>query len=214
MQRMGPDSSTKTQGGENHSPNLSRRFFLKAAGGVATMLGLGVVGKVLKRKDLLRPPGGQDEASFLAKCLRCDRCRSICPTTAIGVAHVEDSFLDARTPMMKFHLGYCIFCRKCIEVCPTQALAPVDIKTVKIGLATVHTDRCIAWTFGGCTVCHAACPYQAISLDQQRRPVVDPSRCNGCGQCVKACPALVVRTYIGGTVRGIEVEPISSGGLL
>jgi ferredoxin-type protein NapG len=127
------------------------------------------------------------------------------------VAHVEDGILDTRTPVMKFHLGYCTFCKKCTEVCPTQALVPFDIKTVKIGLAAV-TDRCIAWNSGGCVVCQRACPYHAIALDGQNRPIVDSAKCNGCGLCEKVCPALVLRSYIGGTVRGIEVRPISQGG--
>jgi ferredoxin-type protein NapG len=177
------------------------------------MLGLGGVGRAMKSTDLLRPPGGQDEISFISKCLKCDRCRSICPTSVIGVAHMEDGILNARTPVMKFHLGSCTFCKKCTEVCPTQALVPFDIKTVKIGLATV-TDRCIAWNSGGCVVCHRACPYQAITLDTLNRPVVDSAKCNGCGVCEKVCPALVLRTYIGGTVRGIEVRPTSQRGTL
>lgn len=214
MQGMGPDTPTEAQGRVNRLAGFSRRIFLAAAAGFAAMLGLGIVGRAMKRKDLLRPPGGQDEASFIAKCLRCDRCRSICPTSVIGAAHVEDGIVDARTPVMKYHLGYCTFCNKCVEACPTQALEPFDMKTVKIGLATVHADRCIAWTFGGCTVCHAACPYKAITLDKQGRPVVDSGRCNGCGRCEKACPALVLRSYIGGTVRGIEVLPISGGSAL
>jgi ferredoxin-type protein NapG len=130
----------------------------------------------------------------------------------IGLAHLSNSILDARTPVMKFHLGYCNFCNKCVEVCPTQALKPFDIKTVKIGLATVKKDICIAWDSSGCTVCQAACPYRAITLDEQNRPVVDSYKCNGCGICEKVCPALVLRSYVGGNVRGIEVTPILTRG--
>jgi len=188
----------------------SRRTFLKISGGAfALLLGIGEASKIMPRKALLRPPGGQDETAFISRCLRCDRCRSICPTSVIGLANLSDSILDARTPVMKFHLGYCNFCNKCVEVCPTQALKPFDIKTVKIGLATVKKDICIAWDSGGCTVCMNACPYHAIMLDGQSRPVVDSNKCNGCGICEKVCPALVMRSYIGGNIRGIVVTPIS-----
>ena len=189
----------------------SRRTFLKMTGGVAILLGLGAAGKIIPRKALLRPPGGQDETSFISRCLRCDRCRSVCPTSVIGLAHLSDSILDARTPVMKFHLGYCNFCNKCVEVCPTKALKPFDINTVKIGFAKVQKDICIAWDSSGCKVCISACPYQAITLDAQDRPVVDPQKCNGCGICEKVCPALVLRTYIGGDIRGIKVIPIAGG---
>lgn len=173
------------------------------------LLGIGGAAKILPHKRLLRPPGGQDEKAFISRCVRCDRCRSVCPTSVIGLAHLSDSILDARTPVMKFHIGYCNFCNKCVEVCPTQALNPFDIQTVKIGLATVKQDICIAWDSGGCTVCMTACPYQAITLDAQRHPIVDSKKCNGCGICEKVCPALVMRSYIGGNVRGIVVTPIA-----
>lgn len=187
----------------------SRRTFLKMAGGAAVLLGFGGALAVLPRKALLRPPGGQDEAAFIAKCLRCHLCRSVCPTAVIGLANLSDSILDARTPVMKFHLGYCNFCNKCVDVCPTQALRPFDSKTVKIGLAIVQKDICIAWDSRGCTVCMNACPYHAITIDGQGHPVIDSHICNGCGLCEKICPALVMRSYIGGNVRGIVVTPVS-----
>lgn len=198
---------------ENLRVGSSRRTFLKYTGGaLVALLGIGGVGKFLKREDLLRPPGGQDEAEFIAKCVKCDRCRSICPTSVIGLANLSDGISDARTPVMKFHLGYCDFCNKCVEVCPTQALRTFDMKTVKIGLAVVKKDICIAWDSMGCTICKDECPYDAIRLDEQRRPVVDSEKCNGCGLCVKVCPALVMKSYVGGKVRGIEVEVIVKRG--
>lgn len=190
------------------SPSVSRRTFLVTAGSIAGMLALGGAAAIKKGHAFLRPPGGQNEKAFLSKCIKCDRCRSVCPTSVIGVVPAEESFLAARTPMMKFHLGYCNFCSKCVEVCPTQALESFDIAKVKIGAAKI-TDRCIAWNSGGCTVCIQECPYHAIVSDDQKRPVVDASKCNGCGICEKVCPALVLRSYIGGTVRGIEVRPLS-----
>jgi ferredoxin-type protein NapG len=48
-------------------------------------------------------------------------------------------------------------------------------------------------------------------LDAQNRPVVDSTKCNGCGLCERVCPALVLRTYIDGKVRGIEVGLASEG---
>ncbi|SHN63752.1 4Fe-4S dicluster domain-containing protein [Desulfitobacterium chlororespirans] len=210
---MSEQNDKDERNGENYGVSSSRRAFLKYTGGVlAAMLGLGATGKTLKREDLLRPPGGQDETDFISRCIKCDRCRSVCPTSVIGLANLSDSMLDARTPVMKFHLGYCDFCNKCVEVCPTQALKSFDMKTVKIGLAEVKKDICIAWDSVGCTICQEECPYDAILLDGQRRPIVESEKCNGCGLCVKVCPALVMRSYGGGKVRGIEVEVIARKG--
>jgi ferredoxin-type protein NapG len=129
----------------------------------------------------------------------------------IGVARIEDGLLEARTPVMKFHLGDCTFCSECVGVCPTGALERFKIETVRIGLAVVHQDICIAWNSGGCTVCHAACNYHAVQLDGQGQPSVDAARCNGCGRCENLCPVLSLRSYIGGNVRGIEVQFASRG---
>lgn len=189
------------------SKSFQRRQFLSSSAGIVVMLGLGFVGAQSKTQKLLRPPGGQNEDAFRSKCIKCDRCRSVCHTSVIGVAPIEEGFITARTPVMKFHLGFCDFCNQCVEVCPTQALEPFDKQTVKIGIATL-TDTCIALNYGGCTLCFEACEYKAISLDDQKRPIIDANICNGCGVCEKICPALVLRSYIGGTLRGIEVRPI------
>ena len=40
--------------------------------------------------------------------------------------------------------------------------------------------------------CVAACPFDAITLDENSFPVVDFEKCVGCGSCVRACPKNVV----------------------
>lgn len=167
-----------------------------AAGGTAYALGTG--------EDRLRPPGAQDENHLVAACLKCDRCRSVCPTGVIDVASVDDGFLNARTPILDFHRGLCDFCGRCQQVCPTGAIGAFDEYADKIGMAIVQKDRCIAY-FDGCRECADACPFEAITLDAQDHPVVDPERCNGCGICENICPALVYRSFSGGNRRGIEV---------
>jgi ferredoxin-type protein NapG len=183
----------------------SRRDFLAAGCGLAAMLALGGWSRRAGGAAFLRPPGALEEASFLARCIRCDRCRGACPTAAVGVLHTEDGVFAARTPTLDFHIGYCDFCGDCAAVCPTGALQPFDAKTARIGLAEVN-DRCIALNSGGCNVCGERCPYGAVSFDGMRRPVVDAARCNGCGVCENACPALVLRSYLGGKERGIVVK--------
>ena len=144
---------------------------------------------------------------LFSACIKCDRCRSVCPTGVIGVGHVEDGLLNARTPVLDFRRGICDFCGLCQRVCPTGAIGNFDETAEKIGMAIVQTDRCIAY-FDGCRECSDACPYDAITLDEGSHPVVDPEHCNGCGVCENICPALVYRSFSGGTRRGIQVVTI------
>lgn len=181
---------------------------LFAIGGAATWAGTAEAGD--SSRMLLRPPGGQDEGRFLANCIKCNRCRSVCPRGVVVSALVEDGVAGTRTPALDFHREYCDFCGKCIEVCPTAALVPFDETKEKIGVAAIDPDECLAWAKGSCRKCVDVCPYQALSLDGSNRPVVDEDVCNGCGACEFACPSASFGSYSGSGVRGINV--IAGGG--
>lgn len=159
--------------------------------------------------DVLRPPGSLSEEEFMARCIRCDRCISVCPTDVLYPLGVEAGVLAARTPSVTYAAGSCTFCDLCRQVCPTAAIGtvdPLDPAKGRIGAAVVHKDRCVAFLQpGSCGVCVDACPYGALSYDAERRPVVDDALCNGCGECVRVCPANVLTSFSGGSARGVEV---------
>jgi len=48
-------------------------------------------------------------------------------------------------------------------------------------ISACNTEVCLVC--GNCS----RCPYQAISLDEERHPVTDPSKCIGCSICVQKC---------------------------
>ena len=55
-------------------------------------------------------------------------------------------------------------------------------------VARIDLGTCLAWTGSFCTVCYERCPVpEAIWLEGDR-PVIDESRCTGCGECVLRCP--------------------------
>lgn len=193
-------------------PAITRRSVLEGAAAAVAMLGLGGAVRAFAGEGTpLRPPGGQDEARLQGSCIRCDRCRTVCPTKAIGVGALADGVVNVRLPQMDFRSGYCDMCDgefRCVRACPTGALMSFDPFADKIGVAVVDVEEC--QLYGVSATCNApcvdACEYKALSIDENGRLVVDESRCNGCGACEFVCPTSAYRTYSGSGKRGINIE--------
>jgi ferredoxin-type protein NapG len=97
----------------------------------------------------------------------------------------------------------------CSLNCPTGALLPFEHTREWVGLAVILPEECIAYrVYGGCRVCVDKCPFRAVTLDADSRPVVDPTKCSGCGNCEFACPSHTYRTFTGTSKRGINIELI------
>jgi electron transport complex protein RnfB len=82
-----------------------------------------------------------------------------------------------------------------------------------------------ACTFGclGFGTCAAACPYGAITMSEERLPVIDPDKCTACGICVRTCPRGIISllpvhctTYLGCSshYRGKSVKDVCSVGCI
>ncbi|MDR0500273.1 MAG: 4Fe-4S dicluster domain-containing protein [Coriobacteriales bacterium] len=196
---------------------MSRRTFVRCCV-AATTLTIGsaaakpTIESITANKACLRPPGSLPEKDFLARCLRCYRCISACPTNVLEPAPLESGILAVRTPQLNFSNASCTFCDLCRQVCPTECMNfanPINQTTERdigwIGIAIIHANRCLAYVNSSCGVCADACEWDAIGLDELRRPIVDSKKCNGCGECVKVCPANVLRSYDGQQLRGVEV---------
>lgn len=188
----------------------TRRAFV--FGGAAVVAGacLGVgLRPFVAEADVLRPPGSLPEGEFMERCIKCERCVSACPTNVIEPMGIEGGILQSRTPVLNFLEDSCTYCDACRVVCPTGAIGLMDAyrpDVNRIGVAILHEDRCLAFPeTHSCGICVEACPYGALSFDDQRQPVVDDGLCNGCSECVKICPANVFTSFSGGHARGIEV---------
>jgi len=175
--------------------SLSRRDLIYGACGAAVLLGVGGAARLAwAATPQLRPPGGQDEAHLTSACIRCDRCRSVCPTKVIQVSGIEDGLGSARTPKMHFrpHSHTTAYQSQAVREGymvqdPSNALNTL--------LAASGTGYC-----NFCMLCVASCPTGALaSFDAQRQwigeAVIDEQICiafvriGGCRKCVDYCPS-------------------------
>ena len=150
---------------------------------------------------LLRPPGAVSESDFMARCIKCGKCIEACPYKALIVAPVTAGNA-AGTPTIDTREQACRLCEDfpCVNACPTQALRDVTQRSdVRMGVAVIDEDTCIAFQGMRCEVCYRACPLidQAITIDYRLRegdaihsvfaPIIDEDKCVGCGLCVERC---------------------------
>lgn len=201
----------KHQTATNLSSPLTRRALLGLGGQALILVTLGGFIRLIgNRHSCLRPPGALPAGEFLARCIKCQRCLEACPTGVITSVLLTETALGAGTPQLDFEAGYCDLCLKCIEVCPTGALSPIDKDAIRLGVAEVDRESCVAWIWRGCTKCYEECPSDAIILDDSQRPAVDAARCNGCGLCVYVCLSSDLRSYSRSRGKGIVVLPLAA----
>ena len=186
------------------------------------MLGLGGL-KYIGTQPIIRPPGGQDEDRLVSACIRCEKCYEICPRDVIVPAHIEDGLINILSPNLNFDRDYCNWCAEenkgvplCAQACPTQALSLPEGATVLntiIGKAELNESWCLAYRLIGCRFCYDACPYEAMALDEYKRPYVIEDKCNGCGACECVCVSLQNASITAGaTERAIIVRALDENG--
>ena len=59
--------------------------------------------------------------------------------------------------------------------------------------------------------CVEVCPFDAIKMNENGLPEVDPDKCTGCGKCVEACPKNIITLYPSSKKNHIECSSPESG---
>ena len=179
---------------------FSRRDVMQLCAGIAVSVAFGLRQwrsrisflRSEKEKKWLRPPGAVAEAELLARCIRCNQCAEVCENDCIQFP--SGSAADG-TPVIRPREKACILCMKCNHACPTGALQPIAsdplIIQEKVHMGTAHVDKniCNSYNGGVCGVCVRACPFtgEALKAGMWERPIVDESKCVGCGLCESSC---------------------------
>lgn len=188
-----------------------------------------VLGKETSREDSclvpVLPPGADGVNGFASLCTRCYACVHTCPTRVLTVAFKpERPLAQLFHPELDTSRSHCdAECNQCSQVCPAGAIIPLTVaekQRRQIGVAEVHRWACFAWARAEeCMICQSVCPYGAISSEPNvaglDRPVVDASKCRGCGACESECPADDRGKAI--KVSGVKeqrwLEPVEVGGI-
>ncbi len=217
--------SSSTRDTSNTSVDPSKRSFLLASAMMTTAAlaqeakmtdgGLAEIEEKVapERQTPLTPPGSLSARNMAQHCTGCQLCISECPNE---VLRPSGDWLHLMQPTMSYELGYCRpECTRCSEVCPAGAIKPIqkeEKSSIQIGHAVWVKKNCIPLTDGvSCGNCARHCPVGAIEMvpsdpddeESLKIPVVNESRCIGCGACENLCPA---RPFSAIYVEGHEVH--------
>jgi polyferredoxin len=164
-----------------------------------------------QRTTPIVPPGALSLQHFRTHCTGCQLCVSVCPNQVLRPA---GGLAGLTQPQLSYERGYCRpECTKCSEVCPTAAIQPVtavEKSSIQIGHAVWIRDFCVVRKDRvRCDNCARHCPTGAIRMAPQDPhdpkslgiPMIDVTRCIGCGACENLCPS---RPYSAIYVEGHE----------
>ncbi|HID81551.1 MAG TPA: 4Fe-4S dicluster domain-containing protein [Chromatiales bacterium] len=120
-------------------------------------------------------------------CIGCDQpCVESCEQKIILIHPQGHQF--SGLPYLGFSHAGCTFCFACVEACPLELDADRNIKP-DIGMAELDRTSCYAWNDVVCMSCRYSCDQQAIKFTAHKYPEINSAACNGCGQCIRVCPA-------------------------
>ena len=150
------------------------------------------------------PPGSKSVSHLGIHCTSCHLCVSKCPNQVLQPMILGYGLGSFMQPAMDFKKGYCDYdCNLCGNVCPNQAIERQSLEEkqkIKIGYAVFNQSRCLAETDNiNCGNCAAHCPTQAITMVPNKgkeMPVINLSKCIGCGSCEYHCSANPKAIYV------------------
>jgi len=154
--------------------------------------------KAPMRTKPIVPPGAISYHNLHDRCTGCQLCVSVCPNQVLRPRTTKVN--------MSYERGYCRpECVKCSEVCPTGAIRPIttaEKSSIQIGTAVWNKELCIINKDNAtCDLCARKCPVAAIEM--MPFPIIDTSRCIGCGACEHLCPS---RPHSAIHVEGVETH--------
>lgn len=151
-----------------------------------------------QRKTRIVPAGAVSLSHLQRHCTGCQLCISACPNE---VLRPSTDLTTLMQPVVGYEKGYCRpECVRCSDACPVGAFHKISVEeksAIQVGRAIVNLDACVVASKGRrCGNCADKCPSGAIQMVPQDpndekshyMPVVNESKCIGCGACEYYCP--------------------------
>jgi ferredoxin len=157
-------------------------------------------------------------------CIRCGYCYEMC--------HLfKSNFWEVDTPRAKLVLLFrllngevectdeiadkiaeCFHCKNCERSCAAKVPVTEIIQDAKADLADagfvfrgtaaeVDDEVC-----GHCGVCTSVCKAEAITIDDEKKRIVDPVKCVSCGTCIASCPSGAIKQTEGFRIQEADLR--------
>jgi ferredoxin-type protein NapF len=186
---------------ESPDNNSGRRYFLMT--GMGLLAGVAIP-RLIKpsENNTIRPPASVEPVLYNSLCCRCGNCIKACPTGILKPFTGSGDILAWLTPEIVFKSGYCLEnCNLCSRVCPSGAIllfSPEAKRQLFIGTAEIRLENCLLKNNSECVKCKESCKYEAIEFVAGANilntvPVIDKTKCVGCGACEVICPTECIK---------------------
>ncbi|MBL6932622.1 MAG: ferredoxin-type protein NapF [Rhodospirillales bacterium] len=146
-------------------------------------------GKFSSGSAVTRPPWAITESKFQDVCTGCDYCIVACPTSILKKAR-------GGYPVVDFSKSQCTFCGECAKVCKPGAISRDNAAHPWDHIVTANSS-CLFSSGVTCRLCGDCCDTAAITfqlaIGGKATPIIDSSRCTGCGACVAPCPVNAIQ---------------------
>ncbi|MDR0927272.1 MAG: 4Fe-4S binding protein [Ignavibacteria bacterium] len=168
-------------------------------------------------KIAIAPPGAISHQHLISRCTSCHLCIDRCPQSVLKPAKMEYGISGIMMPVMDYMNGFCNYhCNVCASVCPNGALntpnAAHNKERIQVGIAKYRKELCQVNTMNiSCGICATNCPTNAITMlpnpsnPKYKIPLVDESKCIGCGACEYYCPTTKNKAI---SVQGSKVHKL------